>query len=385
MFVCAGCGAELTAPVSRVALPVHTRYGAREKLHPPLMEPATYAVDPEPSRAPWRLPDGAGEAAAAGEPAQPAPFAARDRIVIAPGDSRGMALIPEKCAGYCCGVDGREGPNLACEGCGRAVATRIDDCGSWQAVWLEPDAVHRLTSGPPAAAPPDWDDLARDPRRVPPLGEDGWWSPRWEAAVGVALAHLVVACERRPVALPAGPVAELLAGAVASVLPADAPAGVPAGASVGASAGLPAGASAGLPPLTLGLAGPGIPAPRPAPDILLVPRHPLTGEPWRPPSGAPAVVPLDTGVWAYLAHPAETSPIPVTGTLPAGVLRDDHPVRPRPKWRLEIHRRAFADTLARLTAVRPHPAGAAQPARPAPPGSPASAGSGAGAAAGASK
>ncbi|WP_234435543.1 hypothetical protein [Streptomyces sp. NRRL F-2747] len=366
MFVCAGCGAELTAPVSRVALPVHTRYGAREKLHPPLMEAATYAVDPEPSGAPWRLPDGAGETAAAGGPVHPVPFAARDRIVIAPGDSRGLALIPEKCAGYCCGVDGREGPNLACEGCGRAVATRIDDCGSWQAVWLEPDAVHRLPSGLPAAAPPDWDDLARDPRRVPPLEEDGWWSPRWEAAVGVALAHLVVACERRPVVLPAGPVAELLSGAVASVLPAAVPAGAPAG----------------LPARTLGLAGPGIPVPRTAPDILLVPRHPLTGEPWRPPSGAPAVVPLDTGVWAYLAHPAETSPIPATGTLPAGVLRDDYPVRHRPKWRLEIHRRAFADTLARLTAVRPHPAAAARSAQPAPPGS---AGSGAGAAVGASK
>lgn len=377
--MCAGCGAELTAPVSRVALPVHTRYGAREKLHPPLMEAATYAVDPEPSGAPWRLPDGAE--AAAGGPAHPVPFAARDRIVIAPGDSRGMALIPEKYAGYCCGVDGREGPNLACEGCGRAVATRIDDCGSWQAVWLEPDAVHRLTSGPPAAAPPDWDDLARDLRRVPPLEEDGWWSPRWEAAVGVALAHLVVACERRPVVLPAGPVAELLAGAVASVLPAEVPAGAGAGA----------GAAAGLPPLTLGLAGPGIPAPRPAPDVLLVPRHPLSGEPWRPPSGAPAVVPLDTGVWAYLAQPGETSPTPVTGTLPAGVLRDDYPVRPRPKWRLEVHRRAFADTLARLTAARPHPAAAAQSAQPAPPGSPAPAapaapaGSGAGAAVGASK
>ncbi|KJS60934.1 hypothetical protein VM95_18160 [Streptomyces rubellomurinus] len=41
-----------------------------------------------------------------------------------------MTLILEKCDGYCQGVDGRAGPNLACTGCGRAVATRIDDCGS---------------------------------------------------------------------------------------------------------------------------------------------------------------------------------------------------------------------------------------------------------------
>ncbi|GAA2815845.1 hypothetical protein GCM10010441_45530 [Kitasatospora paracochleata] len=55
MFVCAGCGTELTAPVARVALPVHTHYGAWEQLHPPLMEPATYAVDPLPTGPPWRL------------------------------------------------------------------------------------------------------------------------------------------------------------------------------------------------------------------------------------------------------------------------------------------------------------------------------------------
>lgn len=61
-----------------------------------------------------------------------------------------MTLILEKCEGYCRGVDGRAGPNLACAGCGRAVATRIDDCGSWQTVWLEPDAVVRGSSGLPA-------------------------------------------------------------------------------------------------------------------------------------------------------------------------------------------------------------------------------------------
>nr|WP_308363724.1 hypothetical protein [Streptomyces sp. ISL-86] len=215
MFVCAGCGAELTAPVSRVALPVHTLYGAWEELHPPLMEPGTYAVDPEPSGPPWRLWDEVGEDAAACQgvyaPVHSVSFGARGRIVIAPGDSRDMALIREKCAGYCRGVDGRNGPNLACEGCGRAVATRLDDCGLWQAVWLEPGAVHRLPSGLPAAAPPDWDDVVRRPQRVPPVEPDGSWSRRWEAAVGVALAHLVVAAGGGPVALPAGPVAELYA------------------------------------------------------------------------------------------------------------------------------------------------------------------------------
>ncbi|CAM5565468.1 hypothetical protein STANM309S_02688 [Streptomyces tanashiensis] len=35
-------------------------------------------------------------------------------------------------------------------------------------------------------------------------------------------------------------------------------------------------------------------------------------------------MPMDSGVWAYLAHPGETSPMPATGVLPEGVLRDDY-------------------------------------------------------------
>lgn len=306
MFACAGCGAELTAPVSRVALPDHTHFGAWEQLHPPLMEPATYAVDPLPSGAPWR---------------------ARGSIVIAPGDSRGTVLIPEKCAGYCMGIDGRDGPNLACERCGCAVATRWDDCGLWQAVWLEPNAVRRLPSGLSAVPIPGWDELDPAAHAVPPVEPDGSWSRRWEAAVPVALARLVVACDARAVALP-GPLAELLGDAVAGYLP------------------------TGPPVLTAGLAGPGAPAPRPAPDVLLVPRHPVTGEPWRPPHGTAAVVPLDIGVWAHLALPGETSPLPATGRVPEGVLRDDYPLPPHPRCSFRPHDRAFGDTLVRLPAIR---------------------------------
>lgn len=333
VFVCAGCSAELTAPVSRVALPVHTHYGAWEELHPPLMEPSTYAVEPRPTGPPWRSWEKVGEEAAARQgvyaPVYAVSFGARDRIVIAPGDSRSMTLILEKCEGYCRGVDGRAGPNLACTGCGRAVATRIDDCGSWQTVWLEPDAVVRRPSGVPAGPLPDWADLERTDHRAPPVEPDGSWSRRWEAAVGVALAHLVAATENRPVTLPAGPVAELLGHAVSRYLP------------------------PGPDPRVVALAGPGVPGSRPHPDVLLVPRHPGTGDPWRPPDHKATVVPLDSGVWAYLAGPAEeTSPTPATGVLPAGVLRDDYPLPPRPWYPLEPHGEAFRDTLVGLPAIR---------------------------------
>ncbi|MGV9270050.1 hypothetical protein ACWDRR_35980 [Kitasatospora sp. NPDC003701] len=296
------------------------------------MEPATYAVDPRPTGPPWRLWEDVGEDAAARQgvyaPVYSVSFGARNRIVIAPGDSRSMALIPEKCEGYCRGVDGRAGPNLACEGCGQAVATRMDDCGLWQAVWLEPDAVVRRPSGLPAGPPPGWNDLRRTEHRVPPVEPDGSWSRRWEAAVGVALAHLVVATGNRPVTLPVGPVADLLGHAVGRYLP------------------------AGPDTRSVGLAGPGIRVFPPRPDVLLVPRHPLTGAPWRPPGDEAAVVPLDSGVWAYLTHPGETSPIPSTGVLPRGVLRDDYPLPPHPSYPLTPHHRAFGDTLVGLPAIR---------------------------------
>nr|WP_229352854.1 hypothetical protein [Streptomyces sp. UNOB3_S3] len=295
------------------------------------MESATYAVEPEPTGPPWRLWEEVGAEAAARQgvfaPVYSVSFGARNRIVIAPGDSRSMTLIPDKCEGYCRGVDGRAGPNLACEGCERAVATRVDDCGSWQTVWLEPEAVVRRPSGVPAGPPPGWNDLERAEHRVPPVEPDGSWSRRWEAAIGVVLAHLMVAAEGHPVHLPDGPAFELLGHAVGRYLP------------------------AGPEARSVGLAGPGIPLPRLRPDVLLVPRHPLTGAPWRPPGDEGAVVPLDSGVWAYLAHPGETSPMPATGTLPEGVLRDDYPLPPRP-WRpFTPHQGAFEDTLVRLPAI----------------------------------
>ncbi|MEU8777059.1 hypothetical protein [Streptomyces sp. NPDC048606] len=297
------------------------------------MEPATYAVDPRPTGPPWRVWEEVGEEAAARQgvyaPVYSVSFGARNRIVIAPGDSRSMVLIPEKCDGYCRGVDGRDGPNLACEACGLAVATRMDDCGLWQGVWLEPDAVVRRPSGLPAGPPPDWDDLARPEHRVAPVELDGGWSRRWEAAFGVALAHLAVATEGRPVTLPVGPVAELFGHAVDRCLP-------------------PGSGAA----RSVELCGPGIPTPRPRPDVLLVPRHPLTGEPWRPPGDEGPVVPLDSGVWAYLVHPGETSPRPATGVLPEGVLRDDYALTELPWWPLAPHPDAFTGTLVGLPAIR---------------------------------
>ncbi|TJZ54367.1 hypothetical protein FCH28_14590 [Streptomyces piniterrae] len=328
VFACAGCDAVLSAPVSRVALPVHThqKWG-NGVLLPVLMDPGTYAVDPEPSGPPWRRWSevGADEAAARGvfAPVYGLSYGAPGAIVMAPGDTRGTVLIPERCGGFCCGLDGRDGPNLACEQCGRAVATRIDDCSLWQTVWFAPDAVRGLHTDEPAG----WTTAALPERQgPPPADQSGRWSPQWEAAVGAGLAYLLAASSGTPVAVPDGLVTVLFGNALDAHLP------------------------TGTPAKGLALAGPGLPAPDPAPDIFLVPRHPRTGAPWRPSSTA-RTVPLPAYAWAHLAFPGDGLPVPVTGGLPDGVLRDD-PLPMRPLSRFQPDRMVFLDTLARLPAVR---------------------------------
>ncbi|CAL9534362.1 hypothetical protein [Streptomyces sp. Tu 3180] len=349
VFVCTGCGAELTAPLSRVALPAHAhqKYGNGIQL-PVLMEPGTFAVEPEPWGPPWRRweeidPD---EAAARGihAPVHALSDGAPGAIVIAPGDARGTLLIPEKAGGYCCGLDGADGPNMACETCGLPVASRIDDCSLWQAVWLAPDAVRRrpVDDAGTGAGPLSWAELLLERRSTPPLepitswdgprlGLQHWWSwsPRWEAAAGRALAHLLVASEGRPLTVPDGLTAEVFQHALDALLP------------------------AGPPPRRAVLAGPGLPAPDPGADVLLVPVHPQTGEAWAPvgPAASAYPVPLPFGVWRWLTSPDPHLPAPASGAMPDGVLRDDPPA-PHPCALFRADRSVFWHTLVRLPAVR---------------------------------
>ncbi len=183
VFVCAGCGARLTTPLSQVALPTHAHqtYGNGIQL-PVLMEPGTFAVDPEPWGPPRRTweeidPD---EATARGiyAPVYALSDAAPGAIVIAPGDARGTLLIPEKGGGNCCGLDGADGPNMACEACGLAVASRIDDCSLWQAVWLAPDAVRRLAVDDTDVVPLSWGELMREGKSTPPFEPIATWGSR---------------------------------------------------------------------------------------------------------------------------------------------------------------------------------------------------------------
>ncbi|MFJ3205124.1 hypothetical protein [Streptomyces sp. NPDC086989] len=354
VFVCAGCGAELTNPVSQVALPVHAhqKYGNGTQL-PVLMEPGTFAVEPEPWGPPWRTwekihPD---EAAARGvyAPVYALSDGAPGATVIAPGDAHGTVLIPERAGGYCCGLDEAAGPNVACAACALPVASRIDDCSLWQAMWLAPSAVRRLpVDGTDVGAdvePLSWAQLIAEGKGTPPfepiaawgsrLGAGRWsnhrwsWSPRWEAAAGRALAHLLAASEGRPVTVPDGLTAEVFGRALDAMLP------------------------AGPPPRPAVLAGPGRPAPDGDAGILLVPTHPQTGEVWAPAGDAAYRVPLPFGVWRWLAFPEPDPPVPTSGGLPDGVLRDDFdPPAPHPRHLFRADPEIFRQTLVRLPDVR---------------------------------
>ncbi|MGD1222122.1 hypothetical protein AB9Q10_27295 [Streptomyces krungchingensis] len=346
VFVCAGCGAELTAPLSRVTLPVHAhqQFGNGLQL-PVLMESGTFAVEPEPWGPPWRgwneiHPD---EAAARGiyAPVEVLSDGAPGAIVIAPGDSRGTVLIPEKRGGACCGLAGADGPNMACEACGLPVATRIDDCSSWQAMWLAPDAVCRLPASGCDAAPLTWAELITQGKGTPPFepitswgsppGSDlSWsWSPQWVAAAGSALAHLVVASEGRPVTVPNGLAQEVFQPTLDALLP------------------------VGPPTRRAVLAGPGQFVPDMDADILLVPSHPQTGQTWTPahPATSAYPVPLPFGVWFRLVFPEPHLPVPTSGPMADGALRDDPPI-PRPRHAFQVDTQAFRHTLARLPAAR---------------------------------
>ncbi|MET9501481.1 hypothetical protein ABZY42_07030 [Streptomyces sp. NPDC006622] len=346
VFVCVGCGAELTSPLSRVALPAHAhqKYGNGIQL-PVLMESGSFAVDPEPWGPPWRRweeihPE---EAVARGiyAPIHALADGVPGSIVIAPGDARGTLLIPERAGGYCCGLDGADGPNMACEGCGLPVASRIDDCSLWQAVWLAPDAVRRLPVDGADPVPLSWAELLEEGKYTPPsepvatwgsrvgLNHFWSWSPQWEAAVGRALAHLLAASGGRPVTVPDGLSAEVFQRALDALLP--------SGPAVRHAV----------------LAGPGQPTPEADAGILLVPTHPQTGETWTPtgPVTTAYPVPVPFGVWLWLAFPTPHLPVPASGGMPDGVLRDDPPA-PRPWCLFRADRGAFQHTLVRLPAVR---------------------------------
>jgi hypothetical protein len=314
------------------------------------MESGTFAVEPEPWGPPWRRWEDIHPAEATARGVYAPVYALSDgapgAIVIAPGDASGTVLIPdERGGGYCCGLDGTDGPNVACVECALPVASRIDDCSLWQAMWLAPNAVRRLPVGGAVAAPLSWSELMAEGKATPPfepiatwgsrMAAGRWshywwsWSPQWEAAAGQALAHLLAASEGHPVLVPDGLVGQVFQHALDTLLP------------------------TGRQTRYAALAGPGLPAPGREVSIIFVPSHPQTGETWAPADPPPYLVSLPFGVWLGLAFPEPDVPVPASGALPADALLDDYDLpalRPRHLFRADAE--VLRQTLVRLPSVR---------------------------------
>lgn len=230
---------------------------------------------------------------------------------------------------------------MACEACDSPVATRVDDCSLRQAVRLASDAVHRVPVDGTHPAPLSWTGLAETEEAMPlfePIatwgGRSGtdhsWsWSPRWEAATGHAIAHLLVASEGQPVKVPDGVATVVFQRALDALLP------------------------TGAPERRAVLAGPELPSPDAEADILLVPVHPRTGRTWTPehPTASARLVPLPLGAWLSLVSPAPSLPVPASGRMPRDELRDD-PLPLLPCRPFRVDRPTFERTVVRLPAVR---------------------------------
>lgn len=273
VFECAACGAALTVPLA-------ARIDRSDQLHcyeglgwmPSLVPPGSYALGP-------------------------------DRVLVAPGDVRGLSWIDGcRSDAGCCGLSGYREPNLACA-CGHHVAARVDDCSSWQVVWFDLAAVRAAGEPDPVAS---WD--AFDWESVPLTDADDEWRTRVEASAGFAIARVLDASGGAPVTVPDGPLADTFRRTLDEMRP-PGPSGV-----------------------TLGLAGPGVPAEA---DVLLVPRHPQTAEAW---PAAGNVVPISAELWIWLARADEQPVLPRTGGQWAAYLDDD----PLPRRRKDVRPAGWA-------------------------------------------
>ncbi|MEU6555787.1 hypothetical protein ABZ915_36890 [Streptomyces sp. NPDC046915] len=160
VLVCAACGRRLSEPLRLLpVLPERPWYDGRKgpdgSRHAPSTVPrGTYAVDPEPSGAPYvphpdpewmgaavpglvvADPDGPGCLMSAGP---------RDTLVVHPDDTRGfLERNPAFVEVGCCGPPGQEGPNELCPGCGAEAATLFADCSGPYETHFLPDAVRTV-------------------------------------------------------------------------------------------------------------------------------------------------------------------------------------------------------------------------------------------------
>lgn len=101
----------------------------------PRVRRGTFALDPDPFGLPLEpMPDNPQVMVFAGP---------RGTILVHPQDVLGLRHHTDASRlNGCCRLDGLDGPNLVCAGCGAEIATEQSDCWvSWHDLRLQPDAV----------------------------------------------------------------------------------------------------------------------------------------------------------------------------------------------------------------------------------------------------
>jgi hypothetical protein len=138
VFNCRRCGAAVSGEVTETVLPNNPPVVIGDDGEAvPRLEPGSFAVDPE-AFGPPSVPT-------ADDPNVLMSAGPRGTILLNPGDIRNVIPHPDlHRRNGCCRLDGLDGPNLVCAGCGIDVATEQSDCWvNWLDIRLEPDAVIR--------------------------------------------------------------------------------------------------------------------------------------------------------------------------------------------------------------------------------------------------
>ncbi|MFC8585281.1 hypothetical protein ACFUGD_12120 [Streptomyces sp. NPDC057217] len=152
IFHCASCGNRLTAELQQTAdVPERPFYdglpvdGVRRA--PATMPRGFYAVDPDPTGAPFVagddqdsfVPAYPGGPSMSDEGVEMVSGGPRNTLLLHPEDMPGLVLLSTGEVG-CCGAPGDKGPNRGC-GCGAPIGTEMSECYTPYELHLVPGAV----------------------------------------------------------------------------------------------------------------------------------------------------------------------------------------------------------------------------------------------------
>lgn len=136
MFTCATCGTAVTLDLEETDYPTGLQPDRELSLtdeKPQLIPQGRFAVNPRSVRwKPYIAIAGFGREFVSNGPGR--------SIVVNVADIIALTCPPDPPGGGCCGWGPDDGPNLACEACGREIATEVNDCGMsrwWVTIFLD--------------------------------------------------------------------------------------------------------------------------------------------------------------------------------------------------------------------------------------------------------